>query len=52
MACSANHLTDCKQSYGLESGFRKKLEVAQFLGMTENKTFCLKLVEGQRKRST
>lgn len=43
IACS----TDCWQSYMLEARLRKKLEVAQFLGMTENKKFHLEMLRGR-----
>ena len=42
-ACS----TDCWQSYMLEARLRKRLEVAQFLGMTENKKFHLEILRGR-----
>lgn len=42
-ACS----TDCWQSYMLEAKLRKRLEVAQFLGMTENKKFHLEILRGR-----
>lgn len=35
----------------LGSGLRKRLAVAQFLGMTESKKFCFKIAEGQREWS-
>jgi hypothetical protein len=36
----------------LESRFRKKLEVAEFLGMVENKKFSLEIGKGCGKKNT
>lgn len=41
--------TDRQQSSMLESRLRKRLEVAQFLGMTENKKFHLEMLRGRER---